>query len=33
MGGQVGGDTSVVGPDPGRPYITIAMNWASSLRK
>ncbi len=35
IAGAGGGATSTgaIGPDPGRSYITVAMNWASALKK
>ena len=27
------GAAAAIGPDPGRPYIAVAMNWAASLKK
>jgi Tol biopolymer transport system component len=31
--GGGGGGSAAIGPEPGRPYITVAINWASSLKK
>ena len=31
--GTAGGGATAIGPDPGRPYIAVAMNWAASLKK
>jgi Tol biopolymer transport system component len=28
-----GGGSTVIGPDPGRPYFTVAMNWTPGLEK
>jgi Tol biopolymer transport system component len=33
LAGSTGGAGTAIGPDPGRPYLTVAINWASSLRK